>query len=328
MGLGRVVRDQAPFGVKWAKMGKKILYLLTPVFFIFILLSFFYLKDRYQHSKQVNASSSSISVNAKTDWDLGSFTNTKSSEPGSIELDNLVASGLDLSTKTTTDSKAVDGNYATSWSAEGTPPEVLSWKVDIGESAQIDKVKIYYSAAGGLSVNYSDNDINYTEAFFGGTSGSDPNGVYLEQVTDFSARYIRIDYTSIPVGPGLSMSEVFLYSDATGTHTTQTIDGGVDFWSWDQNTITQTVPANTSATYQYRTSANGTDWTSWVGSIGSVTNRTGDDSNNPTRYRYLQIKATLSNTDGVSTPQVDSYDIDYHTEVKPNAPSAQTATVQ
>ncbi|OQA52947.1 MAG: hypothetical protein BWY43_00233 [candidate division WS2 bacterium ADurb.Bin280] len=110
----------------------------------------------------------------------------------------------------------------------------------------------------------------------------------------------------------------------TTTHTTAAtqIDGGTNFFEWEAFTPTQTTPANTSISYRYRTSTNGTDWTSWVGAIGSVTSRNGND-----RYRYLQVEATLSNTDGASTPSIDQYEIDYHTNLAPSTPTAMTAVV-
>jgi len=127
------------------------------------------------------------------------------------------------------------------------------------------------------------------------------------------------------------LKELSLFTEgATAIHTTGAtqIDGGENFWSWEGFTPTDTEPANTSIDYEFRSSTDGATWTDWVSDIGSVTSRTGDDSNNPTLYRYLQIKATLSNTDGASTPTIEAYEIDYHTEVKPNKPTAQTAVVQ
>jgi hypothetical protein len=158
--------------------------------------------------------------------------------------------------------------------------------------------------------------------------------------TSIATRYVRITSNYFGLDPtpdgdgyrpyfGIGVLKLWEPS-VTSTHTTGAtqIDGGANFWSWDGFTPTQTVPANTSVTYRYRTSTDGATWTAWVAAIGSVTSRTGDDDNNPTLYRYLQVEATLSNTDGASTPTIDSYDIDYHTEVKPTAPSAETATTQ
>jgi hypothetical protein len=147
------------------------------------------------------------------------------------------------------------------------------------------------------------------------------------------ARYVRFaGYGSGPPGYSYDFNtdKVEVFAAMPSRHTTGAtqIDGGADFWQWDSNTISQTVPTNTSATYRYRTSTDGATWTSWVDSIGAVTSRAGDDSSSPSRYRYLQVEATLTSTDGVHTPTIDQYDIAYHTEIKPVAPTAQTAVVQ
>ncbi|OQA81842.1 MAG: hypothetical protein BWY29_01019 [Microgenomates group bacterium ADurb.Bin238] len=162
----------------------------------------------------------------------------------------------------------------------------------------------------------------FRSAGTGCTDGGD------QHAGSFSARYIKvIRGTSAWCGDGNVIRMKISGNSATHTTAPTQIDGGANFWQWESFTDSKTTPANTSVSYRYRTSANGTDWTSWVGSIGSVTSRTGDDSNNPTKYRYLQIEATLSNTDGASTPTIDSYTIGYHTNQKPNAPTAMTAVV-
>ena len=143
-------------------------------------------------------------------------------------------------------------------------------------------------------------------------------------------RYLKLVPIWDPPSYHIYDNEFEVYgSNATATHTTGAtqIDGGENFWQWETFTDSKTTPTNTSVTYRYRTSTNGTDWTGWVANIGSVTSRTGDDSNDPTKYRYLQIEATLSNTDGASTPTIDSYSIGYHTNQKPNAPTAMTAVI-
>jgi hypothetical protein len=94
---------------------------------------------------------------------------------------------------------------------------------------------------------------------------------------------------------------------------------------WTSFTPTQTVPENTTATYQFRTSDNASDWTAWTGDYtysGDPIDLTGLDDD-----RYLQVKATLSNTDGVSSPQIDDYTINFHNNQKPNQPTAQTAII-
>jgi len=61
--------------------------------------------------------------------------------------------------------------------------------------------------------------------------------------------------------------------------------------------------------------------------LASVTSRTGSDSNNPTLYRYLQVQATLTNTDGTSTPTLSEYSIGYHTNRPPDKPTGLTAVI-
>ncbi|MCX6809803.1 MAG: hypothetical protein NTZ65_03605 [Candidatus Berkelbacteria bacterium] len=137
---------------------------------------------------------------------------------------------------------------------------------------------------------------------------------------------------------GMSIRELTDYSGVSATHTSAStqIDGGANFWQWQTFTPTQTVtPGTTAVTYRFRSSVNGTDWTDPWSAVqtptsgnaldisGLVTSRSGE-----TKYRYLQVETTLSNTDGASTPTVDSYSVGYHTEVKPNKPVAQTAVIQ
>ncbi len=301
-------------------------------------------------SPKTNATGTTAILSSQSDWEAMTRDNIDTtSSSGSIKINNKALAYTMVDIPPENVSASSNSNLATNILANDSnvwypdypytdtynpisPPVVTGWlKIDLGQD--VDSIsRIYGDCATAFDhyckVYYSSDDSNYTYIEdFGEPSLETPDIVDFAPLT---ARYFRIDYLA-GLDFGLPSSAIayfrVLTSSANGTVTTQ-IDGGENFWSWDSNTITETVPANTSTSYQYRTSANGTDWTSWVGSIGSVTNRTGDDSNNPTRYRYLQIKATLSNTDGVSTPQIDSYDIDYHTEVKPTAPSAQTAVIQ
>jgi hypothetical protein len=135
------------------------------------------------------------------------------------------------------------------------------------------------------------------------------------------------------VEDGVTVREFELYgAPYTATHTTAAtqIDGqeGSDdktLIEWTSFTPTQTVPANTTLTYQFRTSGDGATWTEWTGNYtysGSPIDLTGLEDD-----RYLQVKATLSNTDGVSTPQIDDYTINFHNNQKPNQPTAQTAII-
>ena len=235
-------------------------------------------------------------------------------------------------------SNALDANPATSWSLQ------LSYNAqwndcrsnnfdgvtfDLGSIRGITDMNVSYGNVTGTWGKYSANGTDWTyfpSSFYGSNNHYD---------TPLAARYIFVgpgnaDYMGGQC-PVATISEVYIKAEdlARAVHKTGAtqIDGGINFWQWQTFTPTQTTPTNTSVTYRFRTSTNGSDWTGWVGSIGAVTSRTGDDSNNPTKYRYLQIEVTLSNTDGTSTPTIDSYSIGYHTNQKPNAPTAMTAVI-
>jgi hypothetical protein len=228
-------------------------------------------------------------------------------------------------------------------------PDGIYYLIDFKTNVSINSVKIYSVWTGSAVINAG---IDYWNgsAWMNVATGDLINGVdgvgelnnlwttfNFDAVTGSKIRLRHISGNSTGAWDGISEFEPYynnteLYDTPTSTnalHTTTStqIDGGANFWQWETFTDSKITPANTSVTYRFRTSSNGTDWTSWVGSIGAVTSRTGDDSNNPTKYRYLQIEATLSNTDGASTPTIDSYSIGYHTNQKPNAPTAMTAVV-
>jgi hypothetical protein len=259
-------------------------------------------------SKTAKAGSSQVVITTDEDWN-------------EVTLDNIgVANGsISINDKTLTFADISGAININIHAPGGSTFEPLYY--DLGQEYMgISRIDLVSTHSPGIS--FSTDNINWSnwEVIAGGEN---------LLPTSYTGRYIQlsIDCGGPPETTCHYDNFRAYQSSALATHIAQ-VDGGANFWSWDANTIAQTVPANTTATYQYRTSANGTDWTAWVGDIGSVTSRTGDDSNNPTRYRYLQIKATLTSTDGVSSPQIDSYAIDYHTEVKPSAPSAQTAVVQ
>ncbi len=327
------------------------IYLLFLIFASVILLGFVvYLFINKNMPPKAITADSSITINTDADWAAGTLISIDTSTSGSIKQD-LSDQIISLIGKSSTDSNANDDNTSTKWIGATGPAATGSWVVDLSEAQQETKFNVHYSADNycmvcepSITISGSNNNTDFTSlGLLNIISGPFCNVEHscVELTATGNYRYLKISIVntsnSDPTGDfGLRdsdrtyINEMYVYGKPIGIHTTGStqIDGGESFWSWDSNTITQTVPANTSATYQYRTSANGTDWTAWVGSIGSVTSRAGDDSNNPTRYRYLQIKATLSNTDGASTPTIDSYGINYHTEIKPTAPSAQTAVTQ
>lgn len=131
----------------------------------------------------------------------------------------------------------------------------------------------------------------------------------------------------------LDSNESFTPSTASATHTTAAtqIDGqegstDKNVIEWTSFTPVQITPANTTIKYAFRTSDNGIDgWTGW--SADQEYSGTSLDLTGLTANRYLRVRVTLSTTDGVSTPKIDDYTIDFHNNQAPEAPIAQTAVI-
>ncbi len=85
---------------------------------------------------------------------------------------------------------------------------------------------------------------------------------------------------------------------------------------WISFEPTATVPTNTSVSYEFRVSDDAENWTEWTSDFASLENR-----------RYLQVRATLTSNDGVSTPRIDDYTIKFHNNLPPNAPTAETVII-
>jgi len=323
------------------------LAIIFVLFLIFIISGIFYLSG-LSKVKQTSAENENLAYSSEADWIGGSLTNIdSSSSPGSIKIQDKTTAESQVSdesftTSTNADSgdkdSPLDGNTVTRWMPviEGpgcespNPPEETCpwWKVDMGSLiTNINKIKIFIGDQDcHTMVYYSADDSEYNLLFT--HTGLDQQWYTYTLGSPINARYIKFrpaaTYFGIPLGYHLCEFEIYSLSGSPATHTTGStqIDGGENFWDWETFTPTQTVPANTSVSYRYRSSADGATWNAWHSSFGDVESRSGD-----TKYRYLQVEATLSNTDGASTPIIDSYTIGYHTNQKPNAPTAMTAVV-
>lgn len=322
--------------------------------------TFFLRSNRTKPEKKVEASSANATITTQANWDSGTKDNIDSSStPGEIKISDKASSKIDLSSIYSADNSVVtsqmiwavetgaksgpiDGNLSTAWGFTCPAPESTSnddgnpfgsgwWQIDLKSIHSLKRMRMYVEATWPFYYNFtlsgSSNGTDFSTIM--DTTSEYADKQWYQYDINATARYVRLYIGAGAWSDMRNLDEFELYSNAIATHTTGAtqIDGGANFWQWETFTDSKTTPANTSVTYRYRTSANGTDWTSWVGSISSVTSRQGDDSNNPTKYRYLQIEATLSNTDGASTPTIDSYTIGYHTNQKPNAPTAMTAVV-
>ncbi len=149
------------------------------------------------------------------------------------------------------------------------------------------------------------------------TYGRGPyNGASLEYAGD----------NSFYATPGMGLTDMWSYSLSassyllSGTYTSNTIDLSY-VNSWISVTATDDTPSNTSITYETRTSSDGETWSTWQALSGT-------DIQSPTN-RYIQVKITLSSTDGASTPTVDDFTISYNSEeVEPVNPSSVKAYSQ
>ncbi len=128
---------------------------------------------------------------------------------------------------------------------------------------------------------------------------------------------------------------------SSGTWTSAALDVGAPAFAWVDNAngnayeASVTVPSNTSVAFRVRTSANGSSWGSWV----ALTDNDADAgrfgvtktalSTAVPILRYLQIEATLSQSDGASNPTLSDLTFNYQNDVDdPSNPvlgSAQSA---
>ena len=126
--------------------------------------------------------------------------------------------------------------------------------------------------------------------------------------------------TSLFATTGQALADMWSYTTgatnfvASGTYVSQSFDlGNVQSWvSFNKNDNT---PTNTNLVYETRSSSDNESWSSWQAVSGTTIN----SSTN----RYLQVRATLSTTDGIYTPTVSDYTISYNSE--DDAPSNPTA---
>jgi len=230
-----------------------------------------------------------------------------------------------------------------------TPDPTHWWKVDLGSAQQMNRLTnnaLYTSATDGtMCFQYSLDDGTYTTIQCKTNDTAEVPDWSLDHTFDppVFARYIKITFTTgnyhASTCPGcayyLRAIELWSYKPGSATHTTAAtqIDGGDNFWQWQTFTPTETVPDNSTLTYKFRSSADSTTWTEWSASqtiasqeakdISSlVTSRSGD-----TKYKYLQVQATLVSTNGVATPTIDNYSIGYHINRPPDKPTGLTAVI-
>lgn len=148
-------------------------------------------------------------------------------------------------------------------------------------------------AGGTTSTSYIaiNNSVINDQAYkFAGTGCSDGGVVFHNDLARWPSTFIKVQ-------PGVHTSGA------------NQIDGGDSFTSWSTFEPSATIPANTSISFRFRTSANASDWGTWTGATAysaSINLATILGATDKTK-RYLQVEATLANTNGSSTPVLDSY---------------------
>ena len=107
---------------------------------------------------------------------------------------------------------------------------------------------------------------------------------------------------------------------STGTYVSQPIDLA-QATDWVSFVVNDTTPANTSIIYETRTSTDASTWSAWETVVGTTIA-------SPAQ-RYIQVRITLSTSDGVSTPTVSDYTITYNnSDTPPTNPTAVNAYSQ
>ncbi len=294
------------------------------------------------NAKKIEAATASASISSKTDWDAGYGVNLTSSEPGNIEIFNMGISDIlseigqnhpdqiSVSENDSMKARVVDGDILTGWGVSsfdpGTKATILEswWKVDLGEiRTDIQKFRCYSMYPGEHDLQISTDGVNFSTISSFLVYADWYEYVPVEPIT---ARYIRIYEYYDPAGDThdvQTISEFQILSNAVATHTTaptqidgQEGDENKTLIEWTSFEATDNTPENTSITYEFRVSNDAENWTEWTSNFASLENR-----------RYLQIRATLTSNDGVSTPRIDDYTINFHNNLPPNAPTAETVII-
>ena len=114
----------------------------------------------------------------------------------------------------------------------------------------------------------------------------------------------------------------------SGSYQSATHDLG-SVYDFAQLKVEQTVPDNTSVTIYTRSSSDQESWSNWI----SVSSKNEDDNysyykiNSPIN-NYLQVKFELTSVDGIYSPTINSYSIEYYQDLTaPSNPSTAGLTV-
>ncbi len=330
---------------------------------VLLLILVFIVISLYKKDTGIEAKSASGMLTTDADWNLGTLNNISvangsftlsENSAGKInlyEIYNNDNSSVTVSTGEIDKGKILDSIIDTYWRLElNFIGDIDWWKINLQSQRVISRFRSM-AVSKEIPLNStvrlycSNDDLDYT--FISDIDVVDPVGTALGEITwddkilspQTQCQYVKIELENFedpsdPLDPleEFVFYEFELYEAGLGTHTTAPTqidgqEGSADktLIEWETFTPTQTTPANTSISYEFRTSANGTDWTSW--SAPQTYSGSPLDLTNLTPNRYLQVRSTLTTSDALSTPRIDDYTIKFHNNQKPNKPTAQTVII-
>ena len=316
----------------------------------------------FNTTKDTSASSENVQISTKTDWDAGSSTDVDSnSSPGSIKIDGVATSKIDLTGSTgSSNASGVSGCLFDSspyecWATESFRHPSFWIKIDLNEiKTNISLVKLILVEASygyDITVQTSTDDVVYNTLYSceNNSCASSISNILTGPYT--TARYYKLlvsfradtpnfftdSCLTVPdplsdekYGCTFQLGEFELYTGGHATHTSAStqIDAGTGVSGWTTFEPTATIPANTAVSFRFRTSSDASTWTSWSDSHAYAASI--DISDQSSANRYMQVESTLSNTDGASTPTLSSYTVNYnsavldHVVVSPSSASVKT----
>ena len=340
------------------------LWWLLPVILLLTIMGWVYFDKKNNEPLKTSASNNSTALSSKTTWNMGTKNNIDVDTGNDLQIDNKSQSEkYDLSGATLTASKspenvglAIDGDKTTYWGPVQICPNqdyptyyANALSIDLPSPITVGVLKALWQGES-MRVEYKDDGGTWHNITMGPFTPFIDGLAVLSlgsQVTSAHWRVITINigceyqpdvHTPPPHEVWVKTKEIqFFPGGAVATHTSAAtqIDGSEggakNFITWQTFTPTYTKPANTNVQFRFRTSPDHATWTSWTayqtpGSGGAFDISSLVDSASGAN-KYLQVETTLSNTDGASTPTVDSYSVGYHTNIKPDKPVAQTAVI-
>jgi hypothetical protein len=275
-----------------------------------------------------------------SDWNTGTLSNTSISG-NSVSLTPKTTSSSSTSTSTPSSTNlalnrpvyassvqssqypakyADDGNLNTRWSSTFSNSQWIY--VDLGKTYNISEVKLNWEMAyaKAYKIQTSTDAKHWTTIY---TTSTGKGGISTLTGLKGTGRYVRMDGTKRGTQWGYSLWEMAVYAPSAPTTTTTTtstttypssgtitlpFDAGTSV-AWTSLSGQTTTPANTSVSYQVRTSSDNSTWSSWVtvSSTGSLSSLGSS--------RYIQLEATLNTTNSSDTPTLTQLTLGYNVPV-------------